>query len=103
MHNEKRDNKGKLRCCELAAGAILGHGLCTALAVVGGNVLAKRISERVVLVLGGSPHLQHKTVCCSFAFIALTSPFWASSMHAQSTPGQQQQTPVLRCCRGFPL
>lgn len=36
-----------------APGAILGHGLCTALAVVGGNVLAKRISERVVLVLGG--------------------------------------------------
>lgn len=39
--------------CECPAGAILGHGLCTALAVVGGNVLAKRISERVVLVLGG--------------------------------------------------
>ncbi|KAL8439494.1 hypothetical protein Efla_001425 [Eimeria flavescens] len=34
-------------------GAILGHGLCTTLAVVGGNMLAKRISERVVLVLGG--------------------------------------------------
>ncbi|KAL8447954.1 hypothetical protein Emag_004152 [Eimeria magna] len=34
-------------------GAILAHGLCTMLAVVGGNMLAKRISERVVLVLGG--------------------------------------------------
>lgn len=44
-------------------GAILGHGLCTALAVVGGNVLAKRISERVVLVLGG---------ICFLSFAALT-------------------------------
>lgn len=34
-------------------GAILGHGLCTGLAVLGGQMLAKRISERVVLVLGG--------------------------------------------------
>lgn len=34
-------------------GAILGHGLCTGLAVLGGQMLAKRISERVVLLLGG--------------------------------------------------
>ncbi|OEH77230.1 putative transmembrane protein [Cyclospora cayetanensis] len=34
-------------------GAILGHGLCTGLAVLGGNVLAKRISERLVLLIGG--------------------------------------------------
>ncbi|CDJ67331.1 transmembrane protein, putative [Eimeria necatrix] len=45
-------------------GAILGHGLCTALAVVGGNVLAKRISERVVLVLGG---------ICFLSFAAFTA------------------------------
>ncbi|KAL8452470.1 hypothetical protein Emed_001327 [Eimeria media] len=44
-------------------GAILGHGLCTMLAVVGGNMLAKRISERVVLVLGG---------ICFLSFAALT-------------------------------
>lgn len=44
-------------------GAILGHGLCTALAVVGGNVLAKRISERLVLVLGG---------ICFLSFAAFT-------------------------------
>ncbi|CDI83596.1 transmembrane protein, putative [Eimeria acervulina] len=50
--------------CECPAGAILGHGLCTALAVVGGNVLAKRISERVVLVLGG---------ICFLSFAAFTA------------------------------
>ncbi|CDI74469.1 transmembrane protein, putative [Eimeria praecox] len=45
-------------------GAIFGHGLCTALAVLGGNVLAKRISERVVLVLGG---------ICFLSFAAFTA------------------------------
>ncbi|EPR58133.1 putative membrane protein C17G8.08c [Toxoplasma gondii TgCatPRC2] len=34
-------------------GAALGHALCTALAVLGGKVLASRISERVVLLTGG--------------------------------------------------
>ncbi|PFH36238.1 putative membrane protein C17G8.08c [Besnoitia besnoiti] len=35
------------------AGAALGHALCTALAVIGGKVLAARISERLVLLAGG--------------------------------------------------
>ncbi|CBZ50592.1 hypothetical protein NCLIV_010610 [Neospora caninum Liverpool] len=34
-------------------GAALGHALCTALAVLGGKVLASRISERIVLLTGG--------------------------------------------------
>lgn len=34
-------------------GAALGHALCTFLAVVGGKVLATRISEKMVLISGG--------------------------------------------------
>jgi len=34
-------------------GGILGHSLCTGLAVVGGRLLAARISERTVLFAGG--------------------------------------------------
>lgn len=34
-------------------GGIMGHGCCTSLAVVGGRVLASRISERAVLAAGG--------------------------------------------------
>lgn len=44
-------------------GAIVGHGLCAALAVIGGHVLAKKISERLVLLLGG---------ICFLSFAALT-------------------------------
>lgn len=35
-------------------GAILGHGLCTGIAVVGGKILASSISERAVAFAGGS-------------------------------------------------
>lgn len=35
-------------------GAIIGHGLCTGLAVLGGRVLATRISERTVTLVGGT-------------------------------------------------
>ncbi|CAI5734726.1 unnamed protein product [Hyaloperonospora brassicae] len=34
-------------------GAILGHSMCTGIAVVGGKFLAKRISERTVTLVGG--------------------------------------------------
>ncbi|MDX2243028.1 MAG: TMEM165/GDT1 family protein [Leptolyngbyaceae cyanobacterium bins.302] len=34
-------------------GAILGHAICAAIAVVGGRLVAGRISERVVTALGG--------------------------------------------------
>lgn len=34
-------------------GGILGHALCTGLAVVGGRLLAARISERTVAIIGG--------------------------------------------------
>jgi len=34
-------------------GAILGHGICTAIAVVGGRLIAGRISERVITTIGG--------------------------------------------------
>merc|ERR1719310_2586120 len=35
-------------------GACIGHALCTGIAVVGGKLLASRISERTVLQSGGA-------------------------------------------------
>lgn len=37
----------------VAIGAIFGHGICTAIAVIGGRMLAGRISERTVTLIGG--------------------------------------------------
>jgi putative Ca2+/H+ antiporter (TMEM165/GDT1 family) len=37
----------------ITVGAIVGHALCTGLAVLGGRVLAARISERTVATGGG--------------------------------------------------
>lgn len=37
----------------VAVGAILGHGICTAIAVIGGRLIAGRISEKWVTALGG--------------------------------------------------
>jgi len=37
----------------VTAGGILGHSLCTGLACIGGKVIAGRISERAVLIVGG--------------------------------------------------
>ncbi len=36
------------------AGASLGHAICTAIAVLGGEFLASRISEKNVTVIGGA-------------------------------------------------
>eukprot|EP01036_Dinobryon_divergens_P029727 gene29727-38867_t len=44
-------------------GGLLGHAFCTGLAVIGGRMLAARISEKTVAVIGG----------LSFLFFALTS------------------------------
>ena len=37
----------------ITTGAILGHGICTAIAVIGGRLIAGRISERLVTAIGG--------------------------------------------------
>jgi putative Ca2+/H+ antiporter (TMEM165/GDT1 family) len=37
----------------VAAGAILGHAICTAIAVIGGRMIAGRISERQLTFAGG--------------------------------------------------
>lgn len=37
----------------VTAGAILGHAICTAIAVIGGRMIAGRISERAVTAIGG--------------------------------------------------
>ena len=34
-------------------GGVLGHAICTSLAVIGGRILATRISERAVALIGG--------------------------------------------------
>eukprot|EP01055_Gregarina_sp_Pseudo9_P000726 Gregarina_sp_Pseudo_9__725@NODE_1463_length_1577_cov_44_486996_g1359_i0_p1_GENE_NODE_1463_length_1577_cov_44_486996_g1359_i0NODE_1463_length_1577_cov_44_486996_g1359_i0_p1_ORF_typecomplete_len290_score62_67UPF0016/PF01169_19/3_9e18UPF0016/PF01169_19/9_2e28Mntp/PF02659_15/8_1e09TerC/PF03741_16/0_66TerC/PF03741_16/6_3_NODE_1463_length_1577_cov_44_486996_g1359_i06211490 len=47
-------------------GAILGHLCCTGLAVIGGKVLATRISERLVTLIGGT----------TFLFFALAGYLW---------------------------
>ena len=45
-------------------GGILGHALCTGIAVVGGKLLASSISERTVLIGGG-------VLFCIFSVLAL--------------------------------
>ncbi|RYG63837.1 TMEM165/GDT1 family protein [archaeon] len=40
-------------CVMQYAGGLLGHAFCTGLAVLGGRMLAARISERTVAVIGG--------------------------------------------------
>ncbi|HIK28179.1 MAG: TMEM165/GDT1 family protein [Oscillatoriaceae bacterium SKW80] len=37
----------------VALGAVLGHSICAALAVIGGKLIANRISERMMTTLGG--------------------------------------------------
>lgn len=37
----------------VTAGAILGHSICAVIAVVGGRLIAGRISERVITAIGG--------------------------------------------------
>jgi len=48
----------------VCAGAVLGHALCTGLAVIGGKLLASSISERTVLLIGG-------VLFCIFSVMAL--------------------------------
>nr|CCA25831.1 conserved hypothetical protein [Albugo laibachii Nc14] len=46
-------NTSNLMIHIVTLGAILGHSMCTGLAVVGGKILASRITERTVTIVGG--------------------------------------------------
>lgn len=46
----------------VTAGAIMGHAICAAIAVIGGRLIAGRISERTITVLGGCLFLIFGTV-----------------------------------------
>ncbi len=37
----------------VTVGALVGHGICTAIAVIGGRLIAGKISERVITAVGG--------------------------------------------------
>ena len=37
----------------VTVGAIVGHGICTAIAVIGGRLIAGKISERIITAVGG--------------------------------------------------
>uniref|UniRef100_U3FVS5 GDT1 family protein n=2 Tax=Micrurus TaxID=8634 RepID=U3FVS5_MICFL len=50
--------------CGVAVGGTLGHSLCTGLAVIGGRMIAQKISVRTVTIIGG-------IVFLAFAFSAL--------------------------------
>nr|CAD7267655.1 unnamed protein product [Timema shepardi] len=41
----------------VAVGGVLGHSLCTGLAVMGGRMIAQRISVRTVTLIGGAVFL----------------------------------------------
>lgn len=47
-------------------GGLFGHAFCTGLAVIGGRMLAARISEKTVAIIGGT----------LFLFFAITSFLW---------------------------
>ncbi|HEY9625538.1 MAG TPA: TMEM165/GDT1 family protein [Crinalium sp.] len=48
----------------VTAGAILGHTVCAAIAVLGGSLIAKRISERTITAIGGVLFLLFAVVAC---------------------------------------
>lgn len=37
----------------MIVGGIIGHAICTGLAVIGGRMIAQRISVRTVTIIGG--------------------------------------------------
>lgn len=47
-------------------GGLAGHAFCTGMAVIGGRMLAARISEKTVAIVGG----------VLFIFFAMTSFLW---------------------------
>jgi len=48
----------------VTTGAILGHALCAAIAVIGGRILAGRISEQALTIFGGCLFLLFGLVAC---------------------------------------
>jgi putative Ca2+/H+ antiporter (TMEM165/GDT1 family) len=53
-------------CLGVIIGGLVGHAVCTGIAVIGGRMLAARISEKTVAIVGGT----------LFLFFAVTSFLW---------------------------
>ena len=71
-------------------GSITGHAMCTGLAVIGGRMLASRISERTVAIVGGVLFLVFATYSMFFEHVPdeLPSlPFQPPSLSASVTTG----------------
>lgn len=54
-------------------GGCLGHAICTGLAVIGGRLIASKISVRTITIIGG----------IVFIIFAITSSIWDQTKEAQ--------------------
>ncbi|KAF0921168.1 hypothetical protein E2562_039218 [Oryza meyeriana var. granulata] len=50
----------------VAVGATLGHTICTSFAVVGGSMLASKISQGTVATIGAVSYTHHIIRCCGW-------------------------------------
>lgn len=55
-------------------GGVLGHAICTGIAVIGGRLIATKISVRTVTIIGG----------IVFLIFAITSSIWDPTKEAQN-------------------
>lgn len=66
------------------AGGVLGHSICTGLAVIGGRLIASKISVRTVTIIGG----------IVFIAFAITSSIWDPTSEAKDL--QEGQTVYIQ-------
>eukprot|EP00049_Salpingoeca_infusionum_P002136 m.54304 g.54304 ORF g.54304 m.54304 type:complete len:254 (-) comp11407_c2_seq1:229-990(-) len=59
----------------VSIGAVLGHSVCTAIAVIGGRLLAQRISVRTVTMIGGAVFLMFAITSALFEETSFETEF----------------------------